>query len=106
MAANNFESQDMVQTLPVDGNASAGSSDGASAHGSQAPVIEGWKKQQTEDYTSGDPVTAGEASEGTRPLYPWAEPEMGDVGPKIPGVELELFGPESDRASSGLDFTK
>lgn len=104
-ANNNFDCQDMAQTLLVDGNASEGDVDGAPA-GSHPLVTEGWEQQQTDDYTSGDPVTAGEASEGTRPLYPWAEPEMGDVGPKIPSVELELFGPEGDRASSGLDFTK
>lgn len=102
---NTFETQDMSQALPGDGGDTV-VADGNAHAGPQDPVIDGWGQQQKEDYTSDAPIVTAEASEGTNPLYPWDEPELGDVGPKIPAVEHELFGAPEERVSVGLDFSK
>lgn len=93
-----FETQGMSQALPQDANDAPA--------GSKEPAVAGWGKQQTDDYTSNEPIVVAQASEGTKPLYPWKEPEIGDIGPKIAAVEDELFGPEGERGGHGLDFAK
>jgi ATP-dependent RNA helicase DDX3X len=69
-----------------------------------APV-EGWNERQAMDYSSMTKESAG-PSEGAAQIYQWDD-EFGDVGPKHPELELQLFGePESRRDRAGLDFSK
>lgn len=44
--------------------------------------------------------------DGSAPIYQWDD-EYGDVGPKMPELELELFGDPSTRHErTGLDFSR
>lgn len=66
----------------------------------------GWVDQQTNDYSSDAPGIVTQAWDGSARVYEWSD-EFGDVGPKLPELEMELFGDSSTRPerSTGLDFS-
>jgi ATP-dependent RNA helicase DDX3X len=65
-----------------------------------------WAEPQAIDYTS---MATGNPSQEwgcNARAYAWQD-EYGDVGPKYPELELELFGdPETRRDRTGLDFSR
>ncbi|ODA78721.1 hypothetical protein RJ55_06103 [Drechmeria coniospora] len=71
-----------------------------------ASVIPGWVEQEAFDYTAaaggGNDMDWGSNAR----IYQWCD-EFGDVGPKFPELELELFGdPALRHDRAGLDFSK
>lgn len=51
-------------------------------------------------------VISSDTFDGSAPVYQWNE-EYGDVGPKIPELEMELFGdPATRHEKTGLDFSR
>ncbi|RDA82499.1 hypothetical protein CP532_6857 [Ophiocordyceps camponoti-leonardi (nom. inval.)] len=69
-------------------------------------AIPGWVTNQAIDYTS--PANPGEEAtwDGNARVYEWND-EYGDIGPKFPELELELFGdPTTRHERIGLDFQK
>ncbi|CAM1501746.1 Fc.00g037300.m01.CDS01 [Cosmosporella sp. VM-42] len=68
--------------------------------------LEKWAKQEASDYTAGEDAGPQQTWDGNVPVYQWDE-EFGDVGPKFPELEIELFGPEDTRKErTGLDFSQ
>ncbi|PHH82039.1 hypothetical protein CDD82_7187 [Ophiocordyceps australis] len=67
--------------------------------------IPGWVQSETVDYTVSD-ENAAQTWDGNQTIYQWDD-EYGDVGPKFPDLEKELFGvPENRLKRTGLDFSK
>ncbi|RCI16613.1 hypothetical protein L249_2903 [Ophiocordyceps polyrhachis-furcata BCC 54312] len=69
-------------------------------------AIPGWVTNQAIDYTSA--ANPGEEAtwDGNARIYEWND-EYGDIGPKFPELELELFGdPAARHERIGLDFQK
>ncbi|EQL00576.1 DEAD/DEAH box RNA helicase [Ophiocordyceps sinensis CO18] len=65
-----------------------------------------WIVQQATDYTSAEGDESMPTWDGNAPVYQWSD-EFGDVGPKFPNLELELFGdPETRHERTGLDFAR
>ncbi|KJZ79385.1 hypothetical protein HIM_01536 [Hirsutella minnesotensis 3608] len=75
------------------------------APGNQADAA--WNKQEVSDYTSdAQCVESIPTWDGNAPVYQWND-EFGDVGPRFPDVEQELFGdPARRNERAGLDFSK
>ncbi|KAF4589572.1 DEAD/DEAH box RNA helicase [Ophiocordyceps camponoti-floridani] len=70
-------------------------------------VVPGWVANSTIDYTTGAPSSGDLPTwEGNARIYEWND-EYGDIGPKFPELELELFGdPNTRHERVGLDFQK
>ena len=69
-------------------------------------TVPGWVGQQITDYTATSGGEATQTWDGNAPLYEWND-DFGDVGPKFPQVELDLFGdPATRRDRTGVDFSK
>ncbi|KAK5994957.1 ATP-dependent RNA helicase ded1 [Cladobotryum mycophilum] len=70
------------------------------------PSIPGWVERQAVDYTAMSSGVTTQTWDGNAKVYQWTD-EYGDVGPKFPELELELFGEPSTRHErTGLDFSK
>ena len=71
----------------------------------EKPGIPGWGNQPNQDdYTAPDAIISTGAADGAARIYQWDE-DYGDVGPRFPDLELELFGDPNDRQRTGLDFS-
>jgi hypothetical protein len=65
-----------------------------------------WEKPQAVDYTALSSENYAEPWGSHARTYQWKD-EYGDVGPKYPELELELFGEPSTRLErTGLDFSR
>lgn len=63
-------------------------------------------KQEAADYTAPEAEEAIPTWDGNAAVYQWSD-EFGDVGPKFPSLELELFGDPANRHErTGLDFAR
>lgn len=84
----------MEQTSSVqDANASGG-------------TVPGWVGQQSIDYTAAAAGEGVQTWDGNAPVYEWND-DFGDIGPKFPQVELDLFGdPATRNERTGVDFSK
>lgn len=69
--------------------------------------VEGWVEAEAVDYSAMESTSATHTFGGNAAIYEWND-EYGDVGPKFPELEIDLFGdPESrDKGPVGLDFSK
>lgn len=65
-----------------------------------------WVQPAKYDYTAFQSDEALAQFDGAMRIYEWDEEEFGDVGPKFPELEKELFGDPNDRGHAGLDFSK
>ncbi|KAH7316440.1 P-loop containing nucleoside triphosphate hydrolase protein [Stachybotrys elegans] len=73
---------------------------------SEAPNQEGWVEAKDEEALANVPVVTAQKWDGSAKVYQWND-EFGDVGPKFPDLEVELFGaPESRHEVAGLDFSR
>ncbi|KAH6894068.1 P-loop containing nucleoside triphosphate hydrolase protein [Thelonectria olida] len=71
-----------------------------------APGDDKWEKPQAVDYTALSSENYAEPWGSHARTYEWKD-EYGDVGPKYPELELELFGePSSRHVRTGLDFSR
>ncbi|KAF4124651.1 ATP-dependent RNA helicase DDX3X [Geosmithia morbida] len=77
------------------------------------PAMDSGKAETVNDWTDrgngDDPVSDGQvvnnqASEASARVYEWDE-EFGDVGPRLPELECELFGDPENRGQA-IDFSK
>ncbi len=69
--------------------------------------IPGWVDKEVLDYSAMDGRSGGGAFDGSARVYEYSD-EYGDVGPRIPEFEKELFGDAAtgvDSGSVGLDFS-
>lgn len=66
-------------------------------------TVDGWGAQNTNDYTSTTNVVDTQPSAASARVYEWND-EFGDVGPKIPELEEQLFGTVDSRGE-GIDFS-
>jgi hypothetical protein len=65
----------------------------------------GWVKPESYDYTSMSAIDREYQWGSAGKVYHW-DGQTGDIGPEFPELELELFGPESERRiQAGHDFT-
>ncbi|KAG6137375.1 hypothetical protein E4U28_004593 [Claviceps purpurea] len=65
-----------------------------------------WVESQKTDYTAFSVGENPQQFDGQAKIYQWDE-DFGDVGPKFPELELELFGdPQTRHERAGLDFSK
>ena len=101
--SDSFTYNEMNQAL-----ASAGGNPGekrniTTTRGGNNP-IDGWVAQERDDYTADGPIADAQASAASARIYEWND-EYGDIGPKIPDLENELFGDPENRGE-GLDFSK
>lgn len=71
------------------------------------PVIgEAWTEPKAVDYTSLEPANYEKPWGSHERAYEWKD-EYGDVGPKYPELELELFGdPDTRHERTGVDFAQ
>lgn len=68
-----------------------------------APVP-GWIDSEKAGFS--DKVIEGDKFDGSARIYEWDD-EFGDVGPKVPDLEKELFGdPDKRHGRTGLDFSR
>ncbi|KAM4065114.1 DEAD/DEAH box helicase [Hirsutella rhossiliensis] len=68
--------------------------------------VNGWVQQQATDYTAVEAAENMHTWDGNAPVYQWSD-EFGDVGPRFPHLELELFGdPATRHERTGLDFAR
>lgn len=68
--------------------------------------VPGWVARETVDYSVAAGTGSSQNWEGNARIYQWDE-EFGDVGPKLPELELELFGDPAHRHErTGMDFSK
>ncbi|KAK3311350.1 P-loop containing nucleoside triphosphate hydrolase protein [Chaetomium strumarium] len=93
--ANTFGTAELNAALPANGNNQAGDEHNASP---------GWVKATPYDYNAYG-VDATHDWEGNAKTYEW-NGELGDVGPEIPALEVELFGEPGNRSKHGIDFSK
>ena len=64
-----------------------------------------WVAPQAYDYTAMANPPENQTWDGDAKVYAWDD-EFGDVGPKFPELELELFGdPSSRHEHTGVDFS-
>jgi ATP-dependent RNA helicase DDX3X len=64
-----------------------------------------WIGVQAFDYAAMTKAPDDQQWDGHARVYEWKE-EFGDVGPELPELEFELFGPPSEREDkAGLDFS-
>ncbi|KND87367.1 ATP-dependent RNA helicase ded1 [Tolypocladium ophioglossoides CBS 100239] len=71
-----------------------------------AGVVPGWVEQQALDYTAATGGDGVQTWDGNAPIYEWND-DFGDIGPKFPQVEMDLFGDPATRSErTGLDFSK
>ncbi|PHH71212.1 hypothetical protein CDD80_5438 [Ophiocordyceps camponoti-rufipedis] len=78
----------------------------ADAGAKASDVVPGWVANSTIDYSGGPSSGDQPTWEGNARIYEWND-EYGDIGPKFPELELELFGDPSARHERvGLDFQK
>lgn len=66
-------------------------------------TVDGWSVQKNNDYTSTTNVVDTQPSAASARVYEWND-EFGDVGPKIPELEEQLFGTAETRGE-GIDFS-
>lgn len=65
-----------------------------------------WVESRKTDYAAFSVGENPQQFDGQAKVYQWDE-DFGDVGPKIPDLELELFGdPQTRHERAGLDFSK
>lgn len=65
-----------------------------------------WVTPQAHDYTALQSETALGGFGSSARVYDWDD-EYGDVGPKYPDLEIELFGePTTRHERTGLDFSR
>jgi ATP-dependent RNA helicase DDX3X len=98
-----FGTAAMSEALP-----SAGQNDQAPTPGTQGyDASQGrWTEPQAIDYTSMATGSGGQEWGCNARAYAWQD-EYGDVGPKFPELELELFGnPTTRHDRVGLDFSR
>lgn len=89
--ADPFNTQTMSAALPGTGGAEQGD--------------KVWVGAQAFDYAAMTKAPDDQQWDGHARVYEWKE-EYGDVGPELPELELELFGPPSEREDkAGLDFS-
>lgn len=82
----------------------SGNLDGAPAAAKKSVVISGWAQPKADDYTAAEAGVSTQDWDGNAQIYEWKD-DFGDVGPKYPELELELFGePETRHERTGLDF--
>lgn len=67
------------------------------------PKVGGWAAQQKDDYTATTNIVDTQPSAASARVYEWND-EYGDIGPKIPELEEQLFG-TSDSRGEGIDFS-
>lgn len=68
--------------------------------------IPGWVEKEVLDYSAMDGRSGEGGFDGSARVYEWND-EYGDVGPKIPEFEKELFGSvEKGDIGAGLDFSE
>lgn len=80
------------------------SGDDAAATSTGGTDANGWVKPEQYDY--GQYATGGGQYEGNASVYYW-DGEEGDIGPEVPDLEADLFGPPDRRDfPQGIDFTK
>lgn len=91
---------DSVPADPPAGNPSAGNPQAAEAAKMWAPKADGQPDNEDETVQ----LVENSASAAAARVYEW-EDEFGDVGPRIPELEKELFG-EFDSSGQGIDFSK
>lgn len=66
--------------------------------------IPGWVEKEVLDYSTMDGRSGEGAFDGSARIYEWND-EYGDIGPKIPEFEKELFGSlDKGDIGAGLDF--
>ncbi|GJN67480.1 hypothetical protein PLIIFM63780_004921 [Purpureocillium lilacinum] len=69
-------------------------------------TVPGWVGREAVDYTAATGGSGQHEFDGSARIYQFDE-EFGDVGPKFPELELELFGdPALRHERAGLDFAK
>lgn len=67
---------------------------------------EKWTALEVTDYTAPPPSSQAQTWDSNARTYEWND-EYGEVGPKFPELEIELFGEEATRHErTGLDFSK
>jgi ATP-dependent RNA helicase DDX3X len=69
--------------------------------------ISGWTEREVLDYSAMAGDSGAREFGGSARVYEWKE-EYGDLGPRIPEFEKELFGNPANHGDSGagLDFSK
>ena len=101
--SDSFTYHEMNQALDSTGGNSGKIGNALPAVGGSKPV-DGWVAQERSDCTADDSIPNMQASAASARVYEWDD-EYGDVGPKIPDLEKELFGHPENRGE-GLDFSK
>ncbi|PNY26698.1 ATP-dependent RNA helicase ded1 [Tolypocladium capitatum] len=92
-----------VASFPESAMEQASGSQGANASDGAVP---GWVEQQALDYTAATGGDGAQTWDGNAPIYEWND-DYGDIGPKFPQVEMDLFGdPDTRNDRTGLDFSK
>lgn len=66
--------------------------------------ISGWSNADAATAAQ-EPASENIVWDGNAKTYEWDD-EFGDVGPKVPELEIELFGEKGARQKTGLDFSK
>lgn len=66
--------------------------------------VSGWANAD-EATAAQEPAVENVEWDGSARTYEWND-EYGDVGPKVPELEIELFGEKGNRQKTGLDFSK
>lgn len=101
-----FNTSDMSAALPddkVEQSQSDGTVDAAATSSGNA-TANGWVKPEEYDY--GEYATGGGQFDCNAAVYYW-DGEEGDIGPEVPELEADLFGPPERRElPHGIDFTK
>lgn len=104
MSEDKFNTKDMSDALSQDGKEGQDGQNGQEGQSSgRAPIQEGWAPATPYIY---DAQQVG--WEGNAPVYDFDESaaEFGDVGPKHPELELQLFGNPETRGINtvGLNY--
>jgi len=84
----------------------SGDTEAAASPGIPDNTVPGWVGREAVDYTAATGGSGQHEFDGSARIYQFDE-EFGDVGPKFPELELELFGdPALRHERAGLDFAK
>lgn len=97
-----WDTADMKSALPA---ASEGGQGDTSTTVGEKKKVEGWVDAKPYEYDTYTRDSTANDWDGNAKVYEW-DGEEGDVGPKVPELETELFGAVETRVSHGIDFSK
>lgn len=82
-----------METLTIDPNRAA------------PTQVPGWNEAEVFDYSAMGGDSGVRTFGGSARVYDWND-EFGDIGPKVPELEKELFGEPGEDSGAGLDFSR